>query len=184
MESSKVEREPVLGFRAGPHLAFTPNSAYLLTSSDHGPQLWDTRTWTKTGEAGALAGLREAGGPVAFCRLAGEGQTLLATAQEAGVVALYEFSPRTDAAPAPRLLARLESPERQRAEALTFNAQGSRLAAACADRIVLVWDLARLRRELFKRGLAGDLPDSAVAADAPLTVTFASSPSRGAVSGP
>ena len=54
-------------------------------------------------------------------------------------------------------LASLPSPEPGRIGHLAFSADGGRLAAACADGVLQVWDLPSLRRQLADLGLDWDL---------------------------
>jgi len=63
----------------------------------------------------------------------------------------------------------LRSPDQERAAALAFNRQCSRLAVM-SGQTVGIWDLALLRRELAKLGLAGNIPEFAASPNVELTV--------------
>jgi WD40 repeat protein len=174
MQNPRAADGPVKTIPAGKHFAFTPDSRFLLTGLAKRNQLWSTATWAVTASFDGLALYGEENAPVAFGRLGTAGTILFAIADETGVIRLYEMTGSSGlrTAPAFRLLARLEGPDRKRVSSLTFNPQGSRLAVATAVQTVQVWDLAGVRRGLADLGLADSLPGFLASEAAPLTITF------------
>ena len=59
---------------------------------------------------------------------------------------------------APKLIATLESPDRNPLELLVFSDDGQRLAAATVDRTIQIWNLARVRQQLAAMNLDKDWP--------------------------
>jgi WD40 repeat protein len=162
---------PVTTFAAGVHFAVSPDERYLLASFDRGHQFWNTTTWTAAGRLNTDSPTKD-GGPVAFGQALGEGRTLLAVANSADSVGLFELASGSETLPRTKLLAHLRNPDSGRVTALAFNPPGSRLAVV-ADQTVGIWDLALLRRELAGMGLAGDLCEFPAGSDDELTVTLA-----------
>ena len=155
-------------FSAGQHFAFTPDERYFLASSDRGHQFWAVKTGKPLGRLD-LRPTREMGGPVAFGSPTELGPSYLAVADQSDSVSLFEFRSRADGTPLLRLLARLRSPDQERAKALAFNRQCSRLAVM-SGQTVGIWDLALLRRELAELRLAGHIPKFTVSPNVELTV--------------
>jgi hypothetical protein len=95
--------------------------------------------------------------PLAFGRLASTDDCLLAVAVSPMTIMLYRFLDRES--PKLKVLAQLESPDRLPIASLAFNLGCGRLAAASEGQIVQVWDLARIREELLRSGLASNFPE-------------------------
>ena len=163
---------PVTTLAAGLHFAFSPDERYLLAAFDRGHQFWNTTTWATVGRPNSNP-TREDGGPVAFGHVWGDGRTLLAVANSAGTISLFELAAGSETSPKIKLLADLRNPDPGRVSALAFNPLGSRLAVV-AGQTVGIWDLALLRHELAGMGLAQGLPEFAAGSDELLTVTLAS----------
>jgi WD40 repeat protein len=130
-----------------PVVRFSPNGKWLAICKDQGRHakesgghLYEVGTWTK--------GPTSFDGEVAFS----PGSDLLAVTDRLGIIRLLD--PETG-----KELARLEDPNRDRAWALTFSADGTRLASMANDsQSIHVWDLRAIRRQLVKMGLDWERP--------------------------
>jgi WD40 repeat protein len=135
--------------KLGPQTAvyFSPDSRWLITTRPEEYCFWDMRTWRP-----GLRIARELApypGPLAFSR---DGQWL-AVELTPGVVGLLDWK-------AGRVLARLEDPTHDRANALCFSPDGAQLVTvACYDKTAHVWDLRRIRAGLKAIHLDWDAPD-------------------------
>jgi WD40 repeat protein len=172
---------PAAIFGAGRHFAFTSDERHILASSDRGHGFWDARTGKPLARLDLHATL-EVGGPVAIGRPTEQSPDYLAVADKPGSVSLFELRSQTNAPPLTRLLARLRSPDPERATALAFNPQCSRLAVV-SGQTAGIWDLALLRHELAALGLAGNIPVFAVSSNASVTVQIGQKVSQRDLSG-
>jgi WD40 repeat protein len=168
LKKTELTEMPAVTFGTGRHFAFTPDDQYVLASTDRGHQFWMVATGKPLGRLG-LPPTREMGGPVAFGSSAERGHDFLAVADQPESVSLFEWRRQADAPPVLRLLARLRRPDPERVTAIAFNRQCSRLAVVSGQTIG-IWDLALLRHELAKLGLAGNIPEFAVSSNTELTI--------------
>jgi hypothetical protein len=130
-------------------MTFTPDGRHLLVNPLYGPCLvYETATWSV---------VREIESDPAGVAVSGDG-TLLAVANAPGGVSLLHLP---DLAP----VAALHAEGTLATGALRFSAGGDRLAVVQQQR-VQVWDLARMRDELDRLGLAEGLPAWSRPADA------------------
>lgn len=165
---TELTEMPAVTFGTGRYFAFTPDDEFVLASTDRGHQFWTVATGKLLGRLG-LPPTREMGGPVAFGSSAERGRDFLAVADQPESVSLFEWRRPADAPPVLRLLARLRRPDPERVTAIAFNRQCSRLAVVSGQTIG-IWDLALLRRELAKLGLAGNIPEFAASSNGELTI--------------
>jgi WD40 repeat protein len=96
------------------------------------------------------AAASEQHGPLAFS----PGNDILAVADPRYQITLYRL-----ASGRPRLLARLESPDRKPLTALTFSPDGGRLAAVAKDHGIQIWNLRLVCEQLANFDLQEDWPE-------------------------
>ncbi|MEO8428118.1 MAG: tetratricopeptide repeat protein, partial [Verrucomicrobiota bacterium] len=154
-------RAPCRSFPGSRFLTFSPAGRWFVTSWAGKFQFRKVGSWEPS-EQLSIPRLQnvERFSPVAFGRLAGLDDCLLAVAISPTRIKLFRFldrdSPKLDA------LAELESPDRLPIVSLTFNPACSRLAAGSEGQIVQVWNLASIREELQQRGLASNFPEFSI----------------------
>jgi len=127
-------------------VAFSPDGCWLVTGTVDEFRSWQVGSW----EPGRLRVRREwngTPGSLAF-RADGKGLALADSLREVRLV-----DPATG-----QELATLAAPSPQAIVALAFSPDGSRLAAACRDRVVQLWDLRLIRQQLAELHLDWNQP--------------------------
>ena len=140
-QSGKPEKE--LPVEIGSMVGFSPNGKWLATTGG-GCRLWAVDSW----EPALQINDGTAFSPFAFST----DSNLLAVGTQSGVVLLLDPD-------SGREYARLEDPNQDRANTLTFSRDGTQLVATTNDsHSIHVWDLRIVRERLAKLGLDWDLP--------------------------
>jgi WD40 repeat protein/Tfp pilus assembly protein PilF len=124
-------------------IQFTGDGRWLVITTGQEYRFWRTGTW----EPGRELALERGGTRTVALGAARDG-SLLAVARARSAVQLLDSAGNE--------LATLTCPERQEVFGMQFSPDGRLLAVRCDNRIVHVWDLARLREELGKLGLDWD----------------------------
>jgi WD40 repeat protein len=140
-QSGRLVKELPLGGSSS-HLAFSPDGRWLATDCG-GRRLWAVGSWEQH--------VLPDGEPLFRAIFSPDGR-ILAGETYHGIVCLTD--PETG-----KEYARLEDPNQDRANWITFAPDGSLLLTVCHDGQALhVWDLRSLRDQLAGRGLDWDLP--------------------------
>jgi WD40 repeat protein len=141
-------------------VAFTGDGRWLVTTTSQEYRFWDVGSW----QPGRTLALERGASRIVPLASSRDGR-MLAVARARSAVQLLDAS-RNE-------LASLTCPEQQEIFGLRFSSDGRLLAIRCDNRIVHVWDLARLRRELGGVRLDWDLPafGPEAPAGAPLPLT-------------
>jgi WD40 repeat protein/tRNA A-37 threonylcarbamoyl transferase component Bud32 len=128
---------------AGNSVAFSPDGCWLVVGSHRAFQLWRTESW----EAGPVFSRGSAEDQVGFAAFTRDGRVLALT-RSLQSVQLIDLASR-------RELATLSAPDVAFPinARLTFNADGSLLAAVTERTAIRIWDLRALRRQLRRIGL-------------------------------
>jgi WD40 repeat protein/predicted Ser/Thr protein kinase len=124
-----------LGAQGG-FVTFSADSRWLLVGSSHGYALWETGTWRRVWELSRSSPGELVGGG-AFS----PDRPLLAICPEVDLLQLVEVETG-------RKIASLYSPMRKNIGQVTFNSDGSILAASTFGNEIQLWDLRALRQEL------------------------------------
>jgi WD40 repeat protein len=125
--------------------AFSPDGRWLLMCGEE-CRFWAVGSW----EPGRLIPADPALGRTTAAAFRPDGR-LLALAHASRVVRLVDPDSGQE-------LAALTAPFALQANCLTFSPDGGRLAVACANHRVLVWDLREVFRQLAEMGLSEGLP--------------------------
>jgi WD40 repeat protein/serine/threonine protein kinase len=128
------------------HVAFLPAGKYFATVNKEGCTYWEVGTWQPVRHIP----IQQPGADTAVAAFSGDG-SMLALGRKDGTVQLHNAATGVQ-------LATLEPPEAHVLGRMCFSPDGSRLCAACGTRVVQVWDLALIRRQLTDIGLDWDLP--------------------------
>jgi WD40 repeat protein len=132
---------------AGHHLpmaTFSPDGKWLVTGRGREYRFWQVGSWKLERR---IPMDFSASGALAFSRDGG----VLAIAYSAHAIRLFDMATWQQ-------LAVLESTVPNSMRWLSFSAEADKLAAACLDYIVLVWDLRQIRRQLAAMQLDWDQP--------------------------
>jgi hypothetical protein len=136
-----------LAHPAGPYVpiaTFSPDGKWLVTGRGVECRFWEVGSWELRRSIGIEF---RASGALAFSRDGG----VLAVASSPRAIQLFDTATC-------RQLARLESAVPDNIWAICFNPEADKLAAACSNHVLLVWDLREIRRQLADMGLDWDQP--------------------------
>jgi serine/threonine protein kinase/WD40 repeat protein/Flp pilus assembly protein TadD len=160
---TKSPNEPVRQLPANrAFVAFSPNGKWLVTGDWGDFRFWKVGSW-QAGPVIHREHMTEGLGPLAFSK---DGR-ILAVAHSAQNVRLIDIDSGKE-------IATLSAPDPQVIWDLSFNQDGSLLAAATANHVIQLWDLREIRRQLATMGLDWDLlsyPPPSNKATEPIHVT-------------
>jgi WD40 repeat protein/tRNA A-37 threonylcarbamoyl transferase component Bud32 len=145
--SSLLEPPPPGMERGSARLAFSPDGRWLVAGLQHDYRLWRVGRWQQPPRSLPRGGAELWPGPVAFSP---DGR-LLALARTSVEVQLLDGATFGE-------VARLLAPDARPIDCLRFSPGGDRLAVGTQNRVIQLWDLRAVRRELRRRGLDWDLP--------------------------
>jgi serine/threonine protein kinase/WD40 repeat protein/Tfp pilus assembly protein PilF len=126
-------------------VAFSPDGKWLVTGAPDAFRFWYVGSW-RAGPVLQREHLTQGLGPLAFSK---DGR-ILAIADSAQSLRLID----PDSA---KEIATLSAPDPQVIWDLSFNRDGSLLAAATVNHVIQLWDLREIRRQLATMGLDWDL---------------------------
>src|SRR5205823_14016450 len=129
------------------HASFSPDVYHLVLVSDLKGEVWKVGTCEHMGDIPANA----FGPGIHLPTYSPDGRILAVCRSSRRAVHLLDAKTFEE-------FARLEAPDVQPICALGFSPDGSRLAVACATRVVQLWDLRAVRQRLADLGLDWDHP--------------------------
>jgi signal transduction histidine kinase len=130
--------------RNGGYVAFSPDNRWLLVGSAHKYEIWDTGHWRVAFEFD-----RETTGELVGTGAFSPDGKLLAICPEVNVIQLIRL-------PEGRVLANLNSPNVKNIGRVSFNRDGSILAASTFDSRLQLWNLPAIQKELAALNLDWD----------------------------